>query len=85
MVSRSALEVAITAKGKDLIRMDNDVAHRLYRPQSAFTVCGVRAHGLEQVPEGPLLLRPTLRMCRRCWAGADFALCERYEEIKNDE
>ena len=81
----TAVEVTVTAKGRDLIRMDGDVAHRLYRPESAFAVCGVRARGLGQLREGPLL-RATLRMCSRCWAGASLTRPPaRNEVIKNDE
>ena len=85
MVTRTALEVTITAKGRELIRMDGDVAHRLYRSESVFTVCGVRARGLDQLREGPLLR--SLRTCRRCWADAEFTLLAppQNEVVKNDE
>ena len=90
MASRTALEVTVTAKGRDLVRMDGDVAHRLYRPESVFTVCGVRVRGLDEIPEGPLL-RSTLRFCRRCWADSVVAQARpasarraTNEVIKND-
>ena len=85
MVSRT-VEATITAKGRVLIRMDGDVAHRLYRPESVFTVCGVRACGLEQLREGPFTHRATVRMCGRCWAGAALTvLAPAQNEVKIDE
>ena len=74
-----AVEATITAERRDLIRMDGDVAHRLYRSESVFTVCGVRARRLEQLREGPYL-RAKLSMCKRCWAGADFTLAPARDE-----
>ena len=82
MVSRT-VEVSITGKGRELIRMDGDVAHRLYRPESVFAVCGARSRGLEHFSDGPLP-RAAMRFCRRCWARTEVVRAQN-EVMKNEE
>lgn len=70
-MSRPAPLSEVTLEGGDrlsaaLARLDGDTAHRVYRPRSTFTVCGVRTRALVAVTWGELNGR--YQLCRRCWA-----------------